>query len=344
MDRSRSPMGLLVLLVLVAVACGGKSATDEPTRSPGVRSPLAELLGYSTDPADQAAEQQRFIEQERKVQQAVADCMKQEGFEYIAQDPAAFMGSSTFDEDIAFDSKEWAEKYGFGMSTTFGSDGFAGPGTTPPTDPNQAYVESLSEAERAAYHKALYGEVPAFDPTSASTTAMAAFEPSGCDGEARRATDTSQAFYSEFGDEMQEIYEGIQNDPAIVAALGKWTSCMAEAGYEYDTPDQMYQEAGGKMEGFYGMGELGASVATVLADGQAASEPGDATGITSPEPPPIDEEKLAEVQAWEKKVAVANWECSRDLNRVQQEVSAEREQEFIDANRARIDELLAEQN
>ena len=83
------------------------------------------------------------------------------------------------------------------------------------------FEREFVEAERAAYHKALYGEVPAFDPTSASTTAMAAFEPSGCDGEARRATDTSQAFYSEFGDEMQEIYEGIQNDPAIVAALGK---------------------------------------------------------------------------------------------------------------------------
>lgn len=344
MDRLRAPAGLLAVLLLASAGCGGNDDGAAPPGSPAVRSPLAELLGYSTDPADQAAEQQRFIEQERQVQQAIADCMKQEGFEYVAQDPAAFMGSSAFDEDIAFDSKEWAEKYGFGMSTAFGSEGFGGPGITPPTDPNQAYTASLSEAERAAYEKALYGELPNLDPTSAATTAMASFEPSGCDGDARRAADSSQAFYSEFGDEMQEIYEGIQNDPAIVAAIEQWTACMAEAGYEYDTPEEMYQEASGKMEGFYGMGELGASVATVLADGQAMSEAGGSAGITSLEPPPIDEEKLAEVQAWERKVAVANWDCSRDLNRVQQEVSAEREQEFIDANRARIDELLAEQN
>lgn len=346
MDRLRAPAGLLAVLLLAVAACGGKDDGTSPAASPAVRSPLAELLGYSTDPADQAAELQRYIEQERKVQQAIVACMKQEGFDYVAQDPAAFMGSSGFDEDIAFDSKEWAEKYGFGMSTTFGSEGFGSPGVTPPTDPNQAYVESLSEAERAAYDKALYGEMPTFDPTSADTTAMASFEPSGCDGEARRSTDVTQAFYSEFGDEMQEIYEGIQNDPAIVAAIEQWTSCMAKAGYEYDTPDQMYEEASKKMEPFYGAGSFGGSgsVATIVTDEQASGAAGDATGITAPEPPPIDEAKLAEVQAWEKKVAVANWDCSRDLNRVQQEVSAQREQEFIDANRAQIDELLAEQD
>lgn len=337
-------MGLLVLLVLVAVACGGKSATDEPTRSPGVRSPLAELLGYSTDPADQAAEQQRFIEQERKVQQAVADCMKQEGFEYIAQDPAVFMGSSTFDEDIAFDSKEWAEKYGFGMSTTFGSDGFAGPGTTPPTDPNQAYVESLSEAERAAYHKALYGEVPAFDPTSASTTAMAAFEPSGCDGEARRATDTSQAFYSEFGDEMQGDLRGHpelsshRRRPREVDVLhGRGGLRVRHA--RPDVP------RGGREDG----GVLRHGRARRLRrHGARRRSGGERTRR-------CDRHHVARASAHRRGEARrgpglgeegggGQLERSRDLNRVQQEVSAEREQEFIDANRARIDELLAEQN
>ncbi|MEZ5262645.1 MAG: hypothetical protein R2755_12940 [Acidimicrobiales bacterium] len=60
-------------------------------------------------------------------------------------------------------------------------------------------------------------------------------------------------------------------------------------------------------------------------------------------PPAIDEAKLAEAQAWERKVAVANWDCSRELYQVQSRISAELEQEFIDANRGRIDELL-EQN
>ena len=333
---------LLVALALIGGACGGgddDAVTDAAAAT--ATSPLAELLGYSTDPSDQKAQQQRFVEQERKVQEAVVDCMKKEGFDYTPMDTSEFIGSSgPFNDDIPFDSKEWAEKYGFGMSTTLDNPIGAETPMTPPSDPNGKYVESLSESERDAYFKALYGAQQEFDPTETEASAPIRYEPSGCEGNARKNVDPSQAFYTEFGEEMGDLFESVENDPLIVAASKKWAACMKKSGYEYETPEAMYEEANTKVQEFYGgMGIT--TEATVLADGSATVS--GATPVEGEAPPTteIDKKKLAEVQAWEKKVAVANWECSKDLNKVRMEVQARVEQDFIDANKAKIDELLA---
>ncbi len=339
---------LLVALALVGGACGGGDDDAAGEKATGtVESPIAELLGYSTDPSNQEAQQQQFVEQERKVQEAVAECMKKEGFEYTAMDSSQFIGGSPFgDEDIAFDSKEWAEKYGFGMSTTIGEDGGFGGGapTTPPTDPNQKYVEALSEGERDAYYKALYGEQPEFDPTETEASGPINFQPSGCEGNARTTVDKSQAFYTEFGEEMNDLFQSIESDPQIVEASKKWAGCMKKAGFEYDTPQAMYEEANTKVQEFYA-GPEGTTLATVASASGSATPDSAVGGDAAPSDdgsPEIDQKKLAEVQAWEKKVAVANWGCSKDLNKVRQTVQAQREKDFIDKNRAKIDELLAE--
>lgn len=338
--RARPATALVAALLLGALvlgACGGGDDAGEAATATTVASPLAALLGFSTDPADQETQQQRFIDQEREVQQQVAECMRAEGFEYTPQDPAAFMGTGPFNDDLPYDSREFAEKYGFGMSTTVEQDGGAFASATPPTDPNQAYVESLSETERAAYERALYGDMVDFDPSASSDTMVTMPAPSGCDGEARAETDTSSAFYTEFSDELEELYRAMENDPAIVAAQTEWSGCMAEEGYTYAGIDEMYQEASEKMNELYGM-------EVVTSAPPAGSESEDSTMATAMDgPPAIDEAKLAEAQAWERKVAVANWDCSRELYQVQSRISAELEQEFIDANRGRIDELL-EQN
>lgn len=338
---------VLVALALFGGACGGGDDDDGAEKASGtVNSPIAELLGYSTDPSDQKAQQQQFIEQERKVQEAVADCMKKEGFEYTPMDPSQFAGAGPFSDDIPFDSKEWAEKYGFGMSTTIGENGPFGreePGNAP-QDPNAKYVESLSEGEREAYQKALFGEQPEFDPTETESSGPINFQPSGCEGNARKTADKGQAFYTEFGEEMNDLYQSIESDPQIVAASKTWATCMKKAGYEYETPQAMYEDANTKVQEFYG-GPDGPAV-TIAAGGASAtpaSAPDDeAPSGGPPARPEIDQKKLAEVQAWEKKVAVANWECSKDLNDVRREVQAKREQDFIDKNRAKIDELLAD--
>ncbi|MGD9755013.1 MAG: sugar ABC transporter substrate-binding protein, partial [Acidimicrobiia bacterium] len=70
--RARPATALVAALVLGALvlgACGGGDDAGEAATATTVASPLAALLGFSTDPADQEAQQQRFIDQEREVQQ-----------------------------------------------------------------------------------------------------------------------------------------------------------------------------------------------------------------------------------------------------------------------------------
>lgn len=338
----RQRMILLTIVLTAGAACGGGGgAQDEAAdgAASSANSPIAELLGFSTDPADQGAQQQQFIEQERKVQSAIAQCMRDEGFEYTPVDPAAMMSFGGMDEDIPFDSKEWAETYGLGMSFTVGGD--APEPTEMPTDPNAEYLESLSEAETSAYYKALHGDMPEFDPTEEPTEDSIGFELGGCEGEARKSTDNSTAFFNEFGDEMDELYQKAQADPAFVAATEKWSTCMDDAGYDYDDQNAMYEDASERMTAlFNGAGETSIAIPDG-ASGAATSAVSGASTDGLGQPDPIDEEKRAEVQAWERDVAVANWECSRDLTKVQQEIMQRYEQEFIDSNRQRIDDVLA---
>ena len=97
--------GGLVLLALVVAACGGTASVD-PTESsvadsvgagevvdepptdstvtePGENEPetLAEYLGYDFNDPEAAAA--RAMEDERRIEEMIARCMAQEGFEYI---------------------------------------------------------------------------------------------------------------------------------------------------------------------------------------------------------------------------------------------------------------------
>ncbi|MFN0029136.1 MAG: hypothetical protein ACKV2O_18415 [Acidimicrobiales bacterium] len=336
-------MLIVGLLVGSMVACGGGDGADGEVTAAAASSPIAELLGFSADPADQGAQQQRYMEQEREVQDAIAACMAEEGFDYTPVDPSTFMGPVGAVEDLPYDSREFAEKYGLGMSTRF-EENFTVPSPADmPVDPNQAMIEGLSESQREAYYKALHGEQPQFDPTE-TPDSMMAWEPSGCDGDARKNIDKSQGFYQEFGEQMGEIYERIENDPELVAAEKKWATCMADKGFEYENPQAMHEEASTKMNALMGMQE--ATMATTMVASAESDGESVETGVTivpgggMGSPPEVDPEQLAEMQAWETKVAVANWDCSKDLNKLRQTVQARYEQEFIDANRDKIDAIL----
>ena len=61
---------------------------------------------------------------------------------------------SGFDEDLDPTSREWAETYGFGF-TTFAYEEAGAIEEDQWVDPNQGYVEGLSDSARDAYYAAL---------------------------------------------------------------------------------------------------------------------------------------------------------------------------------------------
>ena len=233
-------IALILVLVMVASACGGAGDTAEvvPTESddgsdaettedaeptnqdedvsPGDDEPaddsdepetLQDYLGtdfFSFDPEEQLA---NLARQEQQVQELIAECMTREGFEYIPI-------TRPFD-DFGFGTPgdvEFAADFGFGITTFYGE-------TESPffdddwVDPNQAIVEGLSESERSAYYDTLHGSSFSsgsfgFDTDSATSSSEDGSESeevvvdSGFEGCGGQAYEEVYAY-----DDLQEVYE-----------------------------------------------------------------------------------------------------------------------------------------
>ena len=157
-------------LMLVAASCGSSanSATSVETNDRpqsfedlDIGSPIAEMLGidFGFD-SDQQAEQ---AEMQREAGRITAECMLEKGFEYTAIDPSTFEFFGPGSDELPYFSEAWVEKYGFGITTQrfpqssvgelvgFNDEAF-GPDEQF-VDPNDAYIESLSEGERDAYFR-----------------------------------------------------------------------------------------------------------------------------------------------------------------------------------------------
>ncbi len=369
-------------LVLVLAACGGASSeeaspteveepgatedasvpdetsdTPETTDSADARAPdvsamssdeVSELLFGSFDIEDQAANEARFAEEERVRQEAVAQCMTAQGFEYSPVDYSQFDGFGP-GSDLDPSSREYAETYGLGFSTFFEEQGFGGPGGVF-VDPNQEYVEALSDSARDAYYAALYGEQPEFDPSFSDDDFEAQleenpelFQPQGCEGEAFSESSSFgnlDRVYRELGDQLEEVFSRAESDPRIVAARADWAVCMADAGYTFSTTDEMYQDLDDRMQGVY---------SSQTFPGEDLSED-EFNALTDEERDELfsqessyDEALLAEVNEYEIALALANFDCGGADYQAFSDVYAEYQQTFIEENLAAIQQILAEE-
>ena len=239
--RTMRGIALILVLVMVASACGGADDTAEvvPTESddgldaestedaepanqdedvsPGDDEPagdsdepetLEDYLGtdfFSFDPEAQAA---NYARQEQQVQELIAECMTREGFEYIAVTrPVGDFGFGG-PGDV-----EFAADFGFGITTYYGE-------TESPwfqddwIDPNQAIIEGLSESERDAYYDTLHGSSFSSGGFGFDTDSATATSEDGSDSEEEVVVDSGfegcggQAYEEVYAfDDLQEVYE-----------------------------------------------------------------------------------------------------------------------------------------
>lgn len=281
--KTRNVWSILATGALVLSACGGSDATDAGSEADDVElayeSPLGEFLGWDQGADfDEEAAQAEWAEQEREVQEAVASCMSEQGFEYVPIDSSAqtVFFEEQFGEGLEWGSGEWTAKYGFGVSTQRFSQEQVGPdlvgnnysaqsiGEEGFSDPNQEYVESLGENEQQAYFEALYGgndqyPTPAWEEEGREPTQeeMEAFDqewqenytPSGCEPVASDAIynngDGAQAQYeefdAEFGEVLREMEERMESHPDVIAFRDDIRVCVEERGLEFLTDQESYQ-------------------------------------------------------------------------------------------------------
>lgn len=231
MARSMWWMAALVAPVIVLGGCSGGGGAKEPTT-------LASALGISSGFADDDAK--------KAADDAVADCMAQQGWTYIPFDIASRVGPplQSPEQELAL-----IKVSGFGIAYQYlhGGQGISVGDEQMDPDPNASYRESLTPEEHKAYDESLWGtdaenadqtqSVTFFNPTDGTEMTIQGSH-AGCYG---KAYDILWAHQGQTPSEVealkgywQDVQAQIAADPRTHALDGEWSACMLTVGFTYD--------------------------------------------------------------------------------------------------------------
>ena len=287
---------VLALMLFAAVfvgACGGDEKSNEPPQE------IEETLGVGS--GDGAKEVQS------RVENRIRDCMDAQGFDYVPVDPFAQTQALTGKARIT--DEEFTRQFGYGISTLFGKG-------DQQSDPNERIRTTLSEADRAAYDRALFGENKI---TFAEANDSGDYtELGGCTKDASEAAFGGAAILSQLVEKLDELDERIIQDQRMVRANEKWTACMLEKGYRYEEPDEIDSDIEERFTAIVGTGV----------------PPGT---TTPPQGASYDRAALTELQREEVRIANADLDCEKqEIEPVELEVRPQYENQFEAQNQRLI--------
>lgn len=326
--RTMTVTALTMTLGLALTGCAGQGGGDDEL------GPLDAYLEQSLW-GDFDGENWAKTEMQRQndVEKVVAECMTEQGFEYIpyeyTEEDFGF-GSADDDADaeVEWNPVEDAKKTGYGISFMY-DDSEEALDVEEDTwvDPNGDYLESLSESDMMAYQEALSGPMPADDADEEEWTN---WEPSGCQGEAEETVgggmDAGSEVYEdpEFTDLMTAIdnrYEEVESAPELVEVQREWASCMDDRGF------------GGYTNSTEPMEELNAEYAELMGwDDESGGE------IIE-----LDPETEQAFQKKEIETAVADYECQEQagIDDAWTAADLKSQEKFVEAHRDQLDALVA---
>ncbi|WP_166346652.1 hypothetical protein [Phytoactinopolyspora limicola] len=325
----------LAAAALAVAGCSNNETDDDGERA--ASGPLAEFMnrtpataglsgrgsGITDNHPEPSAEE---IRQQHHMEELVADCMRDAGFEYVPRPVKddEDSGPAQFDEAYALEPADFAEQYGYGITTIFYNQANNLPEGD---DPNADIRDALSEAARDAYDDALWGRR---DEESGDR------DNSGCYDQAHAETvdtdepnldDVSQEFDPLF-DDVEALFERVRNDPRVTALVGEWQECMADQGFagleELDDPYMLIED-----KTFEASVPEDEAPATMGDDGGVIVE-GDSRSIIAPE-------KLKELRKHEIELATADFGCREQHEDDYRTVALELEEEFVDAHRDELE-------
>lgn len=315
----------LAVTMMAATGCSGAEretptgTADAPTATaqPEVPGPtpfpfdavLIEVLGtsdtewYAADAAERAGE-------------LVQKCMARAGFEYAipAVEPAGAP------EDVRT-TPEWAGEYGFGVVSGFYDrlevDGLYS--LNP--EPNRTYLATLTSAEVGRFVATLYG-------TEAEAGQLQTDR--GCTGEAEDEAFAAWNRLTEVMPNFAALAEERDTHPEWLKGRMLWQQCMAGAGYDYAEPESVAVDVRRRMADL---------VREQFPDGNLPLAPtADGSFVADPSVVPL----LDELQEFEITVAVTNVGCLAGQADRFAAAEAAVQAGFVEHNRDRIDQLLAD--
>jgi len=348
----------LIATAALALLLSGCGSQDEAAAGGDTLYEKFGLPDYS-DPDTQAS----FAEEERGVEEAIAECMIDQGFEYKPVIYDSGDQGATYSEEDAVES---ARRYGLGVSLQFNNpdyDAEVQASSDEFVDPNQEYIETLSEAEMQAFYEAMDGtpeeqaqyETTEVDPESGETYTTIEGAGAGCRGDAQRSVGSDdQAVYEALEPFQTEISERVDADPRFTEAKKEWSACMSDKGYEYENEEAVYEYAEGPMTEqlteILGADPYGDPMADMSPEEQEAffadkSETEIQEFFDSHQDRVLegaDLEALSALQEEERNLAVATTECSQSNFSVYEEVYKEIEAAYLAENADRISQAVAE--
>ena len=342
--RRPLPVAAAALAVAVLAACGQDAAPAEDLSwedSP-LSKALADLYGGDLSPEEQERE---MAEREREVQEIIATCMAEQGFEYI---PVTFDDSFVvWDEDDDWGSPEWAEQYGYGITTDPWADEQPQEPVEEWADPNDDYVMAMSPAEQEAYFEALHGPMEEFEDDGEwveDVDVEYSWEDAGCYGLAQHEVYDQgneqdmweDPAFSELFAAAERLYDDVQRDPEVAEINDEWAACMADAGFDgmtapEDAAAPLYEE----WERLYTEAETQIDWENLDWDAMGPN--------TDPVRDLIGEDVIAELREREIATAVADSTCQAELGTQSRylAVQFEHEEKFLETWQSDIEALVA---
>jgi hypothetical protein len=282
----RSAAVAAVTVLFLMTACGGG----------GERESLEEEIGL-----DEEGVLQRQIDAEN----IIRDCMKAQGFNYVPVDPT--QRRATLAGSVGLSAEEFERRFGYGITTLYEQNRRL--------QTEQAAAAGVSEADRPAYDRALYGERT--DATIFEALDAGDFDRlGGCSREAVAQVFGGADVVQRLQIELDELDQRVAADPRMASAFADWSACMRAAGYDLARPDEVDTTLAARLEAIVGPPQRSAAVAD------------------------YDRAALAALQREEVALVAADISCEEEhLAEVEDEVQAEAEEDFREQNADLLDRI-----
>ncbi|MFJ8828229.1 hypothetical protein ACIREE_41745 [Streptomyces sp. NPDC102467] len=220
-----------VSLLPLLAACGNDAGTGVESHSSDGGTTAAGSSGQLDVPADANAD----LKKKYLLENAIAACMKKQGFTYtpvVPEDPADSWATNGADYALTM---KYRQKYGFGIyaGIVYPHDTAASGRTAAQQDsdrtPNADYVNTLTPEQKTAYDKVLGGPP---DPKAGAKTWT------GCQGEADKkvyGSASPQERSTTTAGQNQANAQALNGDPNLVALAQSYASCLRKEGVSVTT-------------------------------------------------------------------------------------------------------------
>jgi hypothetical protein len=234
----------------------------------------------------------QLVEVVERVEALISRCMRQEGFSYIAVDYDTVRKGMSADKTLpGMSEEEFIAKYGFGLSTTYTgrapqlASGYS-PAKVGLGERNVEIYRNLSPTDQVAYNRSLFGENVGATFAIGLETENFSYT-GGCTRKAIEQVFPPEQVKSTFYNRKDAL---VNKDLRMKSALSYYSREMNKLGFKYNHPDEVEPD-------------IRQRLAALTNDGAILVE----------KMSPSQRAALADLQDYERRVAVANFKMQKEV-------------------------------